>query len=179
MSIAADEEAALARDVRVRAAQILAAECTTCGAGPGELCTDMCGWPVLEPVTRPVGQSHDARLRRAMPGLAELTRAEAAYAQLATFRAGEHVIVSGRRFAHVGTVTTAQQDGDRIEEAFLIVTGLAGFESPGGPRPLSVTVTVADMLDGPCLTVVAETDAGTGQWPYFDAATWAMRNQEP
>jgi hypothetical protein len=41
-----------------------------------------------------------------------LSRAEAAYAHLASFQLGDKVDVGGRSFYQPGTVTTAQQDGD-------------------------------------------------------------------
>lgn len=110
---------------------------------------------------------------------ATLTRAEAAYAHLASFQRGQHVIVSGRRFAFEGTVTTTQRhDFADINRVHLIVTGDATVPDGDGWQKVQteVKVTVGRMLSGQCFTVATTADAGAGNWQYFDAATWAMRN---
>jgi hypothetical protein len=179
MSITA-EDAQLDRDVKVREAQILAADCTTCGAEPGELCTDMCGWPVLEPVTRPVGRSHDARLVRAMPGLAELTREEAAYAHLASFARGQDVIVSGHGFMGQGVVTVPQREMPHagFHGAYLVVDADVTIGTwPHGTRQahIGITVTVARLLNEGVIIATPD-DARDRRATCFDAATWALQN---
>jgi hypothetical protein len=98
------------------------------------------------------------------PGLA---RAEAAYAHLASFKAGEKVMVTGQGFAVEGTVTTPRQDGGRdILGAYLIVTG-AG---------MNTTITVASMVSGRRFAIAAKRDARAGRWRYFDEAGFAAQN---
>jgi hypothetical protein len=110
-----------------------------------------------------------------------LTRAEAAYAHLASFAKGDQVIVTGRSYALEGTVTIPQQDARDMRRAWLIVTGTGTFEDGQGgweQRPVECVITVDKMLAGRCLTLATDADAAAGSWQYFDAATWAMQNPE-
>ena len=69
----------------------------------------------------------------------QLTRAEEAYALLASFQRGDVVDVAGRSFFQPGTVTTAQQhDHADINRAYLIAT-VNGAE---------IRVTVGSLLSG-------------------------------
>ena len=68
-----------------------------------------------------------------------LTRAEEAYAHLASFKRGDQVNVAGRSFSQPGTVTTTQQhDHADINRAYLIAT-VSGAE---------IRVTVGTLLSG-------------------------------
>src|ERR1700733_7860199 len=99
----------------------------------------------------------------------KLTRAEAAYAHLASFQRGDLVDVGGRRFFLPGIVTTTQQhDFADINRVYLIVTSSRG---------LDVRVTVGELVSGQ-RTVASLDDAKAGRTPHFDAATWAMQNPE-
>ena len=100
---------------------------------------------------------------------ATLTRAEAAYAHLASFQRGDEVDVGGRRFFQPGTVTIAQQhDHADLNRAALVVEGCG----------VVTRVSVASLLSGR-YTITSRADARAGNVRYFDAATWAMRNPEP
>jgi hypothetical protein len=117
----------------------------------------------------------------------KLTRAEAAYAHLASFQRGDTVDVGGRGFFLRGTVAVPQKRdfGDfpgavGLNGAYVIVTGDATV--PGGTgnwrtEPIDVKVTVASLLSGKH-TIASVADAKAGRTPYFDAATWAMQNPE-
>jgi hypothetical protein len=110
----------------------------------------------------------------------ELTRAEAAYAHLASFKRGDKVDVGGRRFFLPGTVTTPQQDAHRITSAYLVVTGDSTVpDGSGGWRtePTMVTVTVASLLSGRH-TITTLDDAKAGNVRYFDPAGYAGQNPE-
>jgi hypothetical protein len=96
----------------------------------------------------------------------KLTRAEDAYAHLASFQRGDKVDVGGRRFCQPGTVTTAQQDGTGINRAHLIVTG-CGVET---------RVTVASLLSGKH-TITSQAERGTGQVRHFDAVSYEMQDE--
>jgi hypothetical protein len=96
----------------------------------------------------------------------KLTRAEDAYAHLASFQRGDMVDVAGPRFYQPGTVTTAQQDGAGITRAYLVVTG-CGTET---------RVTVASLLSGK-YTITSEAERGTGKVRYFDAVSYAAQNE--
>ena len=112
---------------------------------------------------------------------ATLTRAEAAYAHLATFQRGDRVVVTGRGYALEGTVTRPQQDARRISRAYLIVTGTGNYpDGRGGwvKTTVECVITVSRMLSGRCLTLATLADAAAGNWQHFDAATWAMQNPE-
>lgn len=109
----------------------------------------------------------------------KLTRAEAAYAHLASFAKGDQVVVTGRGYALEGTVTRPQQEARDIRRAYLIVAGTGTFEDGHGgweQRPVECVITVGRMLAGRCLTLATKADAAAGSWQYFDAATWAMQN---
>ena len=111
----------------------------------------------------------------------KLTRAEAAYAHLASFAKGAQVTVTGLHYALEGTVTTPQQDARSLRRAYLVVTGTGTFEDGDGgweQRPVDCVITVDKMLSRGCLTLAGKAGAGAGSWQYFDAATWAMRNLE-
>ena len=112
----------------------------------------------------------------------KLTRAEAAYAHLASFAKGDQVVVSGRGYALEGTIATPQQDARRMERAYLIVTGTGTYPDGNGgwiKTHVECVITVSRMLSGRCFTLATEADAAAGNWQHFDAATWAMRNPEP
>jgi hypothetical protein len=95
-----------------------------------------------------------------------LTRAEDAYAHLASFQLGDQVDVGGRAFFQPGTVTTPQQhDHDGINRAYLVVTG-CGVETK---------VTVGSLLAGKH-TITSRADAATGNVRYFDTAGYATQN---
>jgi hypothetical protein len=96
-----------------------------------------------------------------------LTRAEDAYAHLASFQRGDKVDVGGRRFYQPGIVTTAQQhDYADINRAYLIVTG-CGVET---------RVTVGALLSGKH-TITSQAERGTGQVRHFDAVSYAMQDE--
>lgn len=96
----------------------------------------------------------------------KLTRAEDAYAHLASFQRGDTVDVGGRSFFQPGTVTTVQQhDWSDINRACLIVTG-CGVETK---------VTVGALLSGR-YTITSLADAKAGNTRYFDEAGYAMQN---
>jgi hypothetical protein len=99
---------------------------------------------------------------------AALTRAEAAYAHLASFQRGDTVDVGGRPFFLSGTVTTPQQhDHADINCAFLVVAG----------PEAKVTVTVGQLLTGTrTITLLADSEAGNVR--YFGAAGYAAQNTE-
>ena len=101
----------------------------------------------------------------------KLTRAEAAYAHLASFQRGDLVDVGGRRFFLPGTITTTQRPGATLEDAYVVVTGTA---STNRTRQ---TVRVSDLMAGD-RTIASLDDAKAGRTQYFDAATWAMQNPE-
>jgi hypothetical protein len=93
-----------------------------------------------------------------------LTRAEAAYAHLATFQRGDYVDITGECFFQTGTITQPQRpDGDNLESAYLLVGG-AG----------TTRVTVAGLLGG--LTITTVKDATAGNIRYFDEAGYTMQN---
>ena len=99
---------------------------------------------------------------------ATLTRAEDAYAHLASLQRGDTVDVGGRSFFQPGTVTTPQQhDHSDINRAYLIVTG-CGVET---------RVTVGSLLAGQH-TITSLDDAKAGNVRYFDAAGYATQNPE-
>ncbi len=99
---------------------------------------------------------------------ATLTRAEDAYAHLASFQRGDQVDVGGRSFFQPGTVTTPQQhDHSDINRAYLVVTG-CGVET---------RVTVGSLLSGKH-TITSLDDAKAGRTRYFDPAGYAMQNPE-
>ena len=94
-----------------------------------------------------------------------LTRAEAAYAHLAGFQAGDVVDVAGDGFFQPGTITVAQQDGgDGITSAYVEVGGCG----------TTTRVTVADLLDG--LTVDLQNEVARGNVRYFGEAGYAMQD---
>lgn len=101
-------------------------------------------------------------------GTAQLTRAEDAYAHLASFAKGDAVDV-GRRygdFFQPGTVITPQQhDHADINRAYLVVT-VCGVET---------RVTVGSLLAGR-LTITSIADAKAGNVRYFDEAGYAAQN---
>lgn len=98
-------------------------------------------------------------------GEVTLTRAEAAYAHLASFQHGDQVDVGGRAFFQPGTVTTQQQDSDCCyAHAYLIVTG-CGAET---------RVTVGSLLSGE-FTITSRAGAAAGKVRYFDPAGYAAQ----
>lgn len=112
---------------------------------------------------------------------ATLTRAEAAYAHLASFRLGNRVVVTGRGYDLEGIVARPQQDARNISRAYLIVTGTGNYPDGNGgwtEATAECVITVSRMLSGRCLTLATMADAAAGNWQRFDAATWAMRNPE-
>lgn len=54
---------------------------------------------------------------------AQLTRAEDAYAHLASFQRGDLVDVAADRWHASATVTEAQRDGWNLEAAYLVIDG--------------------------------------------------------
>ena len=99
---------------------------------------------------------------------ATLTRAEAAYAHLASFRRGDTVDVGGRSFFQPGTVTIPQRhDHADINRAYLIVEGCG----------VQTRVTMATLLSGRH-TVTSLDDAKAGNVRYFDPAGYATQNPE-
>ena len=99
---------------------------------------------------------------------ATLTRAEDAYAHLASFQLGDKVDVGGRSWFQPGTVTLPQQhDYADINRAYLIVAG-CGVET---------RVTVGALLSGK-YTIATLDDAKAGKTRYFDRAGYAMQNTE-
>jgi hypothetical protein len=96
----------------------------------------------------------------------KLTRAEAAYAHLASFQRGDKVDVGGRSWFQPGIVTTAQQDGGSIEGAYLMVEGCG----------VQTKVTVASLLSGK-FTITSLAGARDGGTRYFDEAGYAMQNE--
>lgn len=110
----------------------------------------------------------------------KLTRAEDAYAHLASFQRGDKADVGGRHYFLPGTVTTAQQhDHSDINRAYLVVTGTATVpDGNGGWRPetIDVKVTVGALLAGKH-TITSHAERGTGRVRYFDAAGYAMQNR--
>jgi hypothetical protein len=96
-----------------------------------------------------------------------LTRAEEAYAHLASFKRGDVVDVAGDEFFQPGIVDQAQQhDGDDIASAYVLVTGCG----------TTTRVTVASLLDG--LTLTLQNEAARGNVRYFDAAGYATQNPQ-
>lgn len=95
-----------------------------------------------------------------------LTREEAAYAHLASFKAGDVVDVSGFGYFMPGTIETPQRNGeDGIAAAYVTVRGCG----------TSVRVTVANLLeDG--MTVTLTNEVTRGNVRYFDEAGYAMQN---
>lgn len=99
---------------------------------------------------------------------AQLTRAEAAYAHLASFQRGDVVDIGGRSFFQPGTVDLAQRcDGDDIGRAWVGVSGCG----------VLTRVTVASLLSGKH-TITGLDDAKAGNVRYFDPAGYAMQNPE-
>jgi hypothetical protein len=94
-----------------------------------------------------------------------LTRAEAAYAHLASFQRGDVVDVAADEFFQPGIVTQAQRaDGDDLTAAYVLVDGCG-----------SVTrVTVGSLLDG--MTLTLQNEVARGNVRYFDAAGYAAQN---
>jgi hypothetical protein len=96
---------------------------------------------------------------------AGLTRAEDAYAHLASFQRGDQVDVAGPGYFLPGIVDTPQQDaGSDLTLAYLFVSGC-------GHR---VPVTVASLLRG--RTITSLDDAKAGNVRYFDEAGYAAQN---
>ncbi len=106
-----------------------------------------------------------------MIATAILTRAEAAYAHLASFQRGDTVDVAGDRFFMPGIVTQPQQDGPTIEDAYLVVSGTP---ATNGARQ---KVYVRDLLHA-ARTITTWADAATGNVRYFDQAGYAAQNPE-
>lgn len=97
----------------------------------------------------------------------KLTRAEDAYAHLASFQLGDKVDVGGRSWFQPGTVTLPQQhDHADINRAYLIVAG-CGVET---------RITVGLLLAGQ-FTITSEAERGAGNVRYFDRAGYAMQNK--
>lgn len=91
----------------------------------------------------------------------KLTRAEAAYAHLASFQRGERVIVTGRAYAYEGTVTTTQRhDFADINRVYLTVSN----------GRTEIQVTVGQLLAGRAITSRADVEAG--RIHHFDAARY-------
>jgi hypothetical protein len=90
----------------------------------------------------------------------ELTREEAAYAHLASFRRGDEVEVNGQP----GRVAYAQQPGRTIYEAALLAEGRT-----------QMYVSVRSLLAG-WHTITSRADAATGNVRYFDRVTYAGQN---
>lgn len=105
----------------------------------------------------------------------KLTRAEAAYAHLASFQRGDTVDVGGRSFFMPGTVTIPiakpMQDVPVLEDAYVIVSGTA---ATNGARQ---AVRAGDLLSGD-RTITSRADAKAGNVRYFDAAGYAQQNPE-
>lgn len=107
------------------------------------------------------------------PQTANLTRTEAAYLHLASFKHGDRVVVGGPAFCQIGKVTLTDchdgrypEPGDNsagLEEAYLHVDG----------DGTTTTVTVDSLLSGD-RTVTTLADAAAGNSRYFDTATWVM-----
>lgn len=95
----------------------------------------------------------------------QLTRAEAAYAHLASFQRGDTVSVIGHRIFVPGTIAVPQQDGDTLEDAYVVV---AGTSATNGARQ---TVRVSDLLSGD-RTITSWTDLVR----YFDEASYAAQS---
>jgi hypothetical protein len=95
-----------------------------------------------------------------------LTRAEAAYAHLASFRRGDVADVTGRGWFQPGVVITAQRDvEDDITRSYLAVEGCGAV----------TIVTVALMLSG--RFTITSRDAELGRTRYFDEARYAAQNE--
>ena len=93
-----------------------------------------------------------------------LTRAEAAYAHLASFKAGDFVDVAGEEFFMPGHIDTPQQcDGDDITAAYVMVRDYSGLTK----------VTVASLLDG--MTVDLQNEVARGNTRYFGEAGYAAQ----
>ena len=98
----------------------------------------------------------------------KLTRAEDAYAHLASFMLGDKVDVGGRSWFQPGTVTDAQQDnGEDIRHAYLVVAGCG----------VTTKITVGALLAGQ-FTITSEADARDGKVRYFDAVGYAAQNRD-
>lgn len=101
-----------------------------------------------------------------MTSTAQLTRAEDAYAHLASFQRGDAVDVGGRAFFQPGTVTLPQQhDHADINRAYLIVEGCG----------VQTRVTVGTLLAGQH-TITSLDDAKAGNVRRFDTAGYAAQN---
>jgi hypothetical protein len=95
-----------------------------------------------------------------------LTRAEDAYAHLASFQRGQRVTVSGPRFYQEGIVTfPLREDGPQIEHTFLLVEGDGVLTSI---MPL--------LLTAGRYTITSLADAKAGNVRYFDEAGYAAQN---
>jgi len=103
----------------------------------------------------------------------KLTRAEAAYAHLASFKRGDTVDVGGRSFFQPGTVTAPQKTGERPECARRIECAYLTVEGCG----VETRVTVTSLLSGKH-TITSRADAKAGNVRYFDAAGYAHQNPE-
>jgi hypothetical protein len=94
-----------------------------------------------------------------------LTRAEDAYAHLASFAKGDVVDLSGDGFFQPGTVVAPQEMAGGIEDAFLFVRGCGAVTA----------VRVADLLEG-TFTITLQNEAARGNVRYFDPAGYAAQN---
>lgn len=104
---------------------------------------------------------------------ASLTRAEAAYDHLASFKLGDRVAVKTPQRVQYGNVTGSSGTWVAPDDAYLTVTWHPSAARDGG----AVRVTVDTLLTGEHC-IAAEADAAAGNWPCFDANAWAIRNQE-
>ena len=97
----------------------------------------------------------------------KLTRAEDAYAHLASFQLGDKVDVSGRSWYQPGAVTDAQQDnGEDIRHAYLVVAGCG----------VTTKITVGALLSGH-FTITSQAERGKVNIRYFDRAGYAAQNR--
>lgn len=100
---------------------------------------------------------------------ATLTRAEDAYAHLASFQRGDKVKIGGRGWCQFSTVTVAQQhDWSDINRTHLAVAGCCWID---------IHVTVGDLLAGK-YTIASEADAAAGNVRRFDEAGYSAQDTE-
>lgn len=98
---------------------------------------------------------------------AQLTRAEDAYAHLASFQRGDAVDVAGEEFFMPGVITGPQRnDGDDLTAAYVTIGGDGA----------QTRISVASLLDG--MTVTLQNEVARGNVRYFDQAGYAAQHGE-
>ena len=110
---------------------------------------------------------------------ARLTRAEAAYAHLAGFQAGDLVDLAGPRFYPPGVITVPQRIGEpshALDDTYVIVDDDPA-EFGVSRLDLRRVVRVKHLLSGQ-YTITLQAERATGNVRYFDPAGYAAQNQK-